>query len=141
MSQGFTMEFDMGNSAFEGDDAGFEIARILRQFADVFEGLTRQQLADGDYPGKVTDINGNCIGDVNLYVDEEEDEDDSALYTSVRNATRWMDVADQRRFLESVCGIQTYDHETEYDLTNAIVENIKDGTTTLDDLEGFTDHS
>lgn len=50
----FTLSFDMDNAAFEGDNAGTEAARILRQVAAGVE--------NGATEGKARDLNGNTVG-------------------------------------------------------------------------------
>jgi len=42
-----------GNAAFEGENFGYEVARILRKLADRFEG--------GEMPRAERDVNGNRV--------------------------------------------------------------------------------
>lgn len=65
----FTLDMETGNSAFEGNRTG-EIARILRQLADVVE-------SEGDeFQGiALLDDNGNIVGKANLEEDESTSED------------------------------------------------------------------
>jgi hypothetical protein len=54
------LEIRCNNAAFE-DDAGAEIARILRKLATDVEGLIRYT-AKGTYTGALRDINGHTVG-------------------------------------------------------------------------------
>lgn len=49
----FKIEFRTGNAAFE-DNAGLEVARILRELSDKAE--------HGELEGLIRDVNGNTIG-------------------------------------------------------------------------------
>lgn len=55
----FTISIELGNAAFEGEDCGRELARILRKQADKLEGF-----ASWDFPdqGGLWDVNGNKVG-------------------------------------------------------------------------------
>jgi len=71
----FLLRFDTGNAAFDGEDRGAEIARILRLMADRIEA--RGAVTDG-VEWVVRDRNGNEIGGLNLshritHPDDEED--------------------------------------------------------------------
>jgi hypothetical protein len=55
-----TIEIETGNAAFEDDNLGFEIARILRKLADRIENDGVGCLDMGLY-----DINGNKVGSTN----------------------------------------------------------------------------
>jgi hypothetical protein len=57
MRNAFTIDISTGNGAFD-DDAGAEVARILRDVADRIER--------GTATGKVFDINGNRVGSFEL---------------------------------------------------------------------------
>jgi hypothetical protein len=54
----FTVAFCTDNAAFEGDSAGYEIARILRELADRVED---SGLVDGVVQ-RIRDINGARVG-------------------------------------------------------------------------------
>lgn len=59
----FSLEFDMGNAAFDDDACGAEVARILRDIAARCE--------DGPPTvGVIRDINGNRVG--KFHSDREE---------------------------------------------------------------------
>ena len=51
----FKLEIETSGAAFD-DPAGYEIARILRDIADIIEGT------HGDWTHVVTDSNGNSVG-------------------------------------------------------------------------------
>lgn len=60
------LSIDTSNAAFDGDDRGLELARILRDLADKLEA--------GDFGPTYTaaplrDINGNRVGMVQFVVD------------------------------------------------------------------------
>lgn len=50
----FTVKFDTGNAAFDGDDDRSEIVRILKEIQDEIEFYRNE--------GSIIDINGNKIG-------------------------------------------------------------------------------
>lgn len=54
----FTVTIDTDNAAFDGDDCGAELARILREIA--------QKVEDGADEGNAFDINGNRVGSFEL---------------------------------------------------------------------------
>ncbi len=51
----------MDNAAFEGDNAGNELARILRELADCVEEQTAAGIRGRE---GVCDINGNMVGEL-----------------------------------------------------------------------------
>lgn len=52
----FTLNIKTGNAAFEGEDARYELSRILRELADELGEWGTEN------SGKVMDINGNTVG-------------------------------------------------------------------------------
>jgi len=58
----FCLEFNMDNTAFEGD-ASIEVCRIFKSVKD--------QIANGCGDGLVIDINGNTIGNWYCEINEE----------------------------------------------------------------------
>lgn len=56
----FKIEFSTDNAAF-ADDAGREVARILRDWADKMEDR-----GDAFYSGPVRDLNGNRVGKIDF---------------------------------------------------------------------------
>jgi hypothetical protein len=57
----FRLTIDTGNAAFEGDDAGHELARILRNLAAKLEA-NGPPAKRGD-PWPLYDVNGNRVGE------------------------------------------------------------------------------
>lgn len=55
----FKLIINTNNAAFEGEDRGFEICRILKKVID------RIQIS-GETEGRVRDINGNPVGEFNI---------------------------------------------------------------------------
>ena len=55
----FSLEFETGNAAFDGDDGLLEVVRILRSLADRFEN---QFSGCKNAHAKILDINGNEVG-------------------------------------------------------------------------------
>jgi len=53
------IDINLENAAFEGDDAGAEIASILRDLADKLENAT---ITENDLLAALYDVNGNCVG-------------------------------------------------------------------------------
>jgi hypothetical protein len=53
-----SIQIQTDNAAFEGDDNGTELARILRKLAVVLEDM-----GTGPDSGQLYDINGNRVGD------------------------------------------------------------------------------
>ena len=51
----FRADIDMGNAAFDGDQAPAELARILRDMADVIDDRWQRE-------GRYMDENGNTVG-------------------------------------------------------------------------------
>lgn len=54
----FKLEFSTDNAAFEYSQGACETARILRKIV--------KRIEDGDFDGKVMDVNGNSIGTYEL---------------------------------------------------------------------------
>ena len=57
------IEIETDNAAFEGFGKEGEIARILRDLAQRFE---MSDIAKGLHPVRISDINGNAIGEVTI---------------------------------------------------------------------------
>lgn len=57
MMERINISIETTNSAFY--DSNYELARILRDLAEKFEG--------GITPNKIKDINGNVVGQVDVY--------------------------------------------------------------------------
>jgi hypothetical protein len=55
----YEVHIGMSNAAFEDDDPGFEVARLLRELADEVEG---RSLAGLQQPVRLRDYNGNRVG-------------------------------------------------------------------------------
>jgi len=55
---------DCDNEAFNGQDCGTEIARILRPLPDLFEFESKGTIARryGANPKRLRDVNGNTVG-------------------------------------------------------------------------------
>ena len=51
----FSLSMNCDNAAFDGNDKGLEVSRILRE--------TAQQVEDGYEGGKIFDSNGNSVGE------------------------------------------------------------------------------
>lgn len=137
--QWLTIEFDdLNGSAFEGEDLGPEIGRILRKLAARLETMSREQFVDDDADCKLLDINGNKVGSVsgNFEADDEQEK-----FDAVREYTKWMERSDIAVFLYDYCGIQVNTNDSDHELVEAIVQAIDDGTTTLSDLEEFAGKS
>jgi hypothetical protein len=141
--QWLSIEFnDLDGAAFEGEDMGPELGRILRALAARLETMSREEFVNDDADCKLKDINGNTVGSVSgtFYEDEDEDEEQE-LYDSVRTHTKWMSHHEIAKFLEDCCNIAPGTGFTEADLVDAIVQSIKDGDTTIDTLEEFANKS
>ena len=54
------IDINLGNAAFEGADAGAEIASILRDLADKLESAPIP--AASELLAALYDVNGNCVG-------------------------------------------------------------------------------
>ena len=54
------IDINLDNAAFEGDDAGAEIASILRDLADKLESSPIP--AASELLAALYDVNGNCVG-------------------------------------------------------------------------------
>ena len=54
----FELSIETKNSAFEGDNLHFEIARILKQMVI--------KIVNSENEGLLFDINGNCVGGYRL---------------------------------------------------------------------------
>jgi len=71
------IRIETDNAAFEGDNIGCEIARILRRVAEIVDGEARKSLSE--YSLSLLDVNGNAAGfavfDKLEPGDEDEDED------------------------------------------------------------------
>lgn len=135
MSNWITIELDkLEGSAFEGDDLGPELGRILRCLALQFEGLSRESFVNDEYPRTLHDINGNKVGTVSGNF--EPDEDEQEMYDSVRHFTKWMSFHEIAKFVED-CGMRVSSNDTEEDLVEAIVEAVKAGDISLDHLEDY----
>jgi len=55
------------NDAFSGDNLGFEIARILTNYANSIKGVSQEADYPERYlltPEKLRDINGNTVGSI-----------------------------------------------------------------------------
>lgn len=61
------IEFNIDNAAFDEDDCGPEIARVLRTLAEGFRSANKEELRSGG--SSIRDINGNTIGRVIVEID------------------------------------------------------------------------
>jgi hypothetical protein len=52
----FNLKINCDNAAFEGENFGLELARILRRIAAGFSGESTERLGD-----KILDLNGNTV--------------------------------------------------------------------------------
>jgi hypothetical protein len=60
---------EMDNAAFDGADAGAELARILRKFADTLQDVSRKDLPK--FAGlRARDVNGNTVGKIRFTLPE-----------------------------------------------------------------------
>lgn len=137
----FSLNIDMNNAAFDGDDIGPELARILRKLADKVD-VDRESLADlaGLMSASVHDVNGNNVGDVYLEVDLDDDAPDpEEEREAIRQQLASYDLTREAlvAFLEGALSIQCYDGETADMLFEDLVENIYDGTTDISTFEAF----
>lgn len=67
-----TLRIDLDNAAFEGEDLGPELARVLRDLAERIGAQNRTYLAGNGNRIRARDINGNTLGFLNLDIDPEE---------------------------------------------------------------------
>lgn len=128
----FKLTIELDNSAFDGDDCGPELARILRDMADKVEDLPRREL--GDYGSPPRDVNGNRVGQAWFEMDSIEDEE--YLLDDVLDGRTKQEL---KEILTDVCGDVTFAEEN-YDmkvLRCRIFENVTDGTTTIDDIKEY----
>jgi len=59
------IDINLGNAAFEGENAGAEIASILRGLSDMLENSPSNILscpAASELLAALYDVNGNCVG-------------------------------------------------------------------------------
>lgn len=70
------IHIELDNAAFDGDDCGPEVARILVELARHIKRVSRDDL-EGHEPTP-RDINGNCVGTVSFEIDYEVEEDETA---------------------------------------------------------------
>lgn len=56
------IEIDCGNAAFEGNNCGSEVARILTKFANRIEGTEDYLMISTGDKMKLFDVNGNAVG-------------------------------------------------------------------------------
>jgi hypothetical protein len=74
------IRIETDNAAFEGDNIGCEIARILRRVAEIVDGEARKSLSE--YSLSLLDVNGNAAGFAVFDKLEPDDEDeDETLQT------------------------------------------------------------
>lgn len=66
-----TIQIDLDNDAFRGDDCGPELARVLETIAHQVKYVNRQDL-EGHQP-MPRDTNGNCCGFVSFEIDDSND--------------------------------------------------------------------
>ena len=136
----FTLEITMDNTAFDGDELGIELSRILRAVSNRYYVLDREGIVESNPETVLKDINGNTVGSAWIEIDEEESDDDEEVNEIYRRILRQAPARTHlARFLEDILGIQVYDHETEGELLAALVENIKDGSTDIEEFETFMD--
>ena len=90
------IRIETDNAAFEGDNIGCEIARILRRVAEIVDGEARKSLSE--YSLSLLDVNGNAAGfavfdklepgdedeDQDEDQDEDEDEDEDEIAQAMR---------------------------------------------------------
>ena len=135
---GITIEIDFGNAAFDGDELGIELSRILRAVSNRYYDMSRQEIQDDDQEYPLKDINGNTVGRVYIEVeDENEDEDDELRPIYERIFKQAPERGHLAKFLEEHLGMQVYELETEDTLLDALAENIRDGSTDIEEFEAF----
>lgn len=127
----------LDNAAFDGEDVGPEIARILRRVATELEVAGRLEISE--YTKNLRDSNGNKVGTAEvdgLEVEAEADDDDEELYHDVAQVLRYTTDIAIRSFMEGR-GYQTYDCETRHTWLLTIVDDIKNGEINLDDVRNI----
>ena len=138
----FSLNIDMDNAAFDGDNIGPELARILRKLASKVE-VDRASLSElAELMSSVVhDVNGNNVGDVYIEVDLDDDDvpDPEEAREAIRQDLARYDLTREAlvAFLEGALSIQCYDGETADMLFEELVENIYDGTTDISTFEAF----
>jgi hypothetical protein len=120
------IELDLDNATFDDDDLPGEVARILHNLADRISEQSRAYLAGNGSRMVARDLNGNKVGTAKFEIEAGQE---------VLNFVRDMPDEDLRRALEELCGCQCYDHETRETWVDALVDNINDGTTSIEDIE------
>lgn len=135
-----SIEIECDNAAFDGENIGPEIARILQVLACKFQDASRQVLADRDGEG-IIDYNGNRVGSLSYDVEPDEDEDEQELYDSVRRVTKWMSKDKIRKFVEECLGAATFDEDSEEVLVTCIVQCIQDKDATVEYLETWNEEN
>ena len=126
----FTITIDLGNAAFEGDELGAEVARIVREQLDDIEGSTRETLSQKSLTLK--DINGNDVGFLDFDIEPEEDE--TEIPADLTDLLNYMSNEDILDILENMCGVQVYSSETFFCLSKLLVGEIKAGHVTQDQI-------
>lgn len=66
------LSLKLDNAAFEGEDLGPELARVLRDLAERIGAQSRTYLAGNGNRIRARDINGNTLGFLNLDIDNDE---------------------------------------------------------------------
>ena len=137
MSQ-LRLEINLDNATFEGDELGIELSRILRAVSNRYYDMSRQEIADDATEYKLKDINGNTVGSVWINIeDDDENEDDELRPIYERILAQSPERAHLARFLEEHLGMGIYVTEAEGTLLEALAENIRDGSTDIEEFEAF----
>ena len=76
------IRIETDNAAFEGDNIGCEIARILRRVAEIVDGEARKSLSE--YSLSLLDVNGNAAGFAVFDKLEPDDEDEDEIAQAMR---------------------------------------------------------
>lgn len=121
-----TIRFDLDNATFAGEDLGPSIADALDNLAGRIRDCSRKYLSQSGQSFVVRDDNGNTVGRATFEdIDEDLEEAEDYISSIPRNYV-----------VELLEGnsIQCYDTEGVYFLRQQLLQCVKDGDLTLEDI-------
>ena len=121
-----TIEIDMGNAIFAGEDLGPSIADCLDNLTGRIRDQTRKFLSQSDQNFRIADSNGNTVGKATMH-DVEEDWGDAEDYISRIPLNYAVELLEGNFISCSNCDSVDVLRET-------VLQCVKDGDLTLEDV-------
>lgn len=120
------IEFNLDNATFAGEDLGNSIADALDNLASRIRECSRSFLAQPGQNFRIADVNGNTVGKASLH-EVDEDWEEAEDYISEMSREYVVELLEGK-------SITCNESEHTEDLREALLQCVKDGDLTLEDV-------